>query len=157
MHHTFMHDITPWWLSEGRGVMNKKRKTTLPRGDTRCNRAVLCTSQRRKCLSGNVFHTKSPDKLVSLIIKSSLNIHSEFQVLRPERSVWSLWLWKGVKRTGHGATPLLQVVLHQAEFDSKDTAHHAHPWVVHGRSCPSHWIRKAISPRPVCKFWEVTS
>lgn len=47
-------------------------------GDTRCNWAILCTSQRRKCLNGNVFHTKSPDKLLCLIIKFKANTKSLF-------------------------------------------------------------------------------
>lgn len=92
MHHKFMDDITPCWLSKGRSVMNKKRKTMLAPRDTRCNWAVLCTSQRRKCFNGNVFHIKSPDKLLSLIIKFSLYVHSELNILQPERSMWSLSL-----------------------------------------------------------------
>lgn len=87
-----MHDITPCWLSKGRSVMNKKRKTMLARGDTRCNWPVLCASQCRKCLNGNVFHMKSPDKLPSLIIKFSFYSHSEFKILQPERSMCSLSL-----------------------------------------------------------------
>lgn len=84
VHYIFMHDITPFWLSKGRrveGCADEKRMTLLARGDTRCNWAVLCTSQCCKCLNGNVFHRKSSDKLLCLLIKF-IFIRS-FKVLQP--------------------------------------------------------------------------
>lgn len=74
----------------------------------------------RKYLNGNVFHMKSPDKLLSPVIKFSLYIHSEFKILQPERSMWSLSLtvegcknerascrWSSIKQSLIKHTPLI--------------------------------------------------
>lgn len=114
-----MHDITPCWLSKGRGVkgcLNEKRMTMLARGDTRCNWAVLCTSQLRKCSNGNVFHRKRPDKLLCLIIAFNVSLFIlGLKVLRPGK--WGVKKKKKMK--GHPPLPLPRMVIHQADFDSK--------------------------------------
>lgn len=123
-----MHDITPCWLSKGcrvKGCVNEKGMTVLACGHTRCNWAILCTSQRRKCLNGNVFHTKSPDKLLCLLIKFKANSKSlfSFRVLRSHSQKGAraclVWLWNGMKMKGHTLPPLLHMLIHQAYLDSE--------------------------------------
>lgn len=121
-----MRDITPYWLSKGcrvKGCVNEKGMTMLACGDARCNGAVLCTSQRRKCLNGNVCHTESPDKLLGLIIKFKAKSLFSFWVFRLHSQKGAcarlVWLWKGVKMKGHTPLPLLHIVIHQAYLDAK--------------------------------------